>query len=148
MRGTCTAEPSHLLAGRVGKLHQPSGSAEQGRGDTPKPVFSSAAHGFGPGGRSCPGPGVKGPCLRGRLALGSRGLTGSTSAGSPCWCFRGTEEQCAGPLGFSWKPGSPAGPHTPRGMLRSLLPGSGELSQFVLLTSPFFFLQEEEEILV
>lgn len=147
MRGTCTTEPSHLLAGHVAELHQPSGSAEQGRGDIPKPIFPSAAHGFGPGGRSCPGHSVKGPSARGRLTLGSHGLTGSTRAGSPCRCFRGTEEQCAGPLGFCWKPGSPAGPHTPRGMLWSLLPGSGELSQFAFLTSPFFFCRRRRKFL-
>lgn len=49
-----------------------------------------------------------------------------------------------GPLGFCWKPGSPAGTSWDAS---EPLPGSGELPESMFLAQ-LFFLQEAEEILV
>lgn len=127
-RGTEHPPP---LAGARRDRYRPSSAAGQGPGEGVKvpcstsPLLRLMASVQEEGAR--PGCGVEGPwhpVPAPRAPLG--GAFEERRSGAPVHSI------------FRWKPGNPAGLHMPRGIPRSLLPGSGELSEFVFLTSPFF----------
>ncbi|KAM6191180.1 uncharacterized protein WM294_012863 [Sarcoramphus papa] len=104
------------VQGGLRELHRPSSPAEQGPGEdvktpqSPSPLLQLAASVQEEG--ACPS--ARDAVRKGRARGAERpwaavALAVPAGAGSPHRRFRGTEERCAGPLNFCWKPGSPAG---------------------------------------